>query len=136
MRRARDIDVEAARRDLIYNPDTGLITRKNGAICGSSNPYDYIRVPFMDASWLAHRIAWAMHHGSIDPFMVIDHINFDKHDNRISNLQQITWVENLQRGNYRKNPELAKRLQAYAQRNMGHRWRSAIVDNSIKRVAE
>lgn len=50
---------------------------------------------------LAHRVAWAIHHGEW-PTLQIDHINRDRNDNRIENLRDVSKRENA--------------------RNMGRRW--------------
>ncbi len=43
----------------------------------------------------AHRIAYALHHG-IDPYpMVVDHINRNTSDNRITNLRAISQYDNI-----------------------------------------
>jgi len=42
---------------------------------------------------LAHRIIWAMHFGAW-PLLVIDHINRQRSDNRISNLRDVTNAQN------------------------------------------
>lgn len=42
----------------------------------------------------AHRVIWIAAHGAIPEGMVVDHINSDKTDNRISNLQLLTPQQN------------------------------------------
>ena len=63
-----------------------------GAEAGSiwRDGYRYIR--FNGAVYLAHRLAFALHHGFFPE--AIDHINTVKNDNRISNLRQATVAEN------------------------------------------
>ena len=56
----------------------------------------------------AHRIVWEMHNGPIPDGMVIDHINGDAFDNRLSNLRLATHAQNLQ--NMRTRPACKSRL--------------------------
>jgi len=42
---------------------------------------------------MAHRVAWAVHHGHF-PTSYIDHINGDTKDNRLCNLRQCSAIEN------------------------------------------
>ena len=94
-----------------YRPDTGVLIRKKlpdgshsskhhekrwntcfaDKPAGSElyTPYGQkskIQVSFMGSTLAAHKIAWAIHHGSL-PSGFIDHINGDPFDNRISNLR-------------------------------------------------
>lgn len=57
----------------------------------------------------AHRIAWKMHYGE-EPPPVIDHIDGDPQNNRISNLRSATVRENClnRRGHRRKGRQLPK----------------------------
>jgi hypothetical protein len=57
----------------------------------------YLRGAFIgtinDRQYLAHRVAYALHHG-IDPYpLEIDHINGDPADNRAENLRRVTSSE-------------------------------------------
>ena len=45
----------------------------------------------------SHRHVWREHYGEIPKNMQIDHINHNKHDNRIENLQLLTSKQNCQR---------------------------------------
>lgn len=47
---------------------------------------------------LAHRVIWQLIHGTIPDDMVIDHINMDGSDNRLSNLRCITQTQNVRNG--------------------------------------
>jgi hypothetical protein len=57
----------------------------------------YRCVHFKGKHYKIHRIIYEMHHGEIPEDMVIDHINGDKADNRIENLQCVTDRYNLHR---------------------------------------
>ncbi len=53
----------------------------------------YARASIFGRRYYAHRIAWAMFYGAW-PEREIDHINGNKHDNRIANLREVTTQEN------------------------------------------
>lgn len=88
-----------------YNPDTGLITRKipqpgkNGQIgdrAGSIGANGYVQISVGDKSQrvYGHHVAWYLHYREW-PENVIDHINGNRSDNRISNLRHVTRSENM-----------------------------------------
>ena len=91
-----DLTVEELKKHLTYNPETGLLTwNKNGKTAGSYKKGGYISICINKRFYQAHRLAWLYTHGEW-PNGVIDHINMDKHDNRLKNLRDITHAENLQ----------------------------------------
>ena len=76
-----------------YEPETGVLRWKEraarcinvGDAAGFLRADGYITVNHQRRSYQAHRLAWAIVHGSW-PHM-LDHINGDKADNRIYNLR-------------------------------------------------
>lgn len=105
---------ETLRKLLSYDPDTGLLTWKrrpiemfatdragkiwNTRFCGkpafkTDHNAGYRQGKISDKAYLAHRVAYAIHHGAW-PASQIDHINGDRSDNRIANLRNVTNAEN------------------------------------------
>lgn len=92
--------IEVLREVLTYNPHTGELTWTNNATRHRGNPsgsidaFGYRRVKINGVKYLAHRIAYALHHGC-DPYpMQIDHKNRNRTDNRACNLRLATASEN------------------------------------------
>jgi len=94
------IAVEELKTKFRYEPETGHIywvepgkgkIKKKPA--GTKMSTGYIGVLIKGKRYLAHRIAWALHHGAW-PDDQIDHINGDKTDNKISNLREATNSQN------------------------------------------
>jgi len=93
------ISQKALRKILYYNPDTGDFVRRIGVTnqvkgkrAGTFNDR-YIRIRIGEHLYLAHRLAWLYVYGRF-PRTALDHINRDKHDNRISNLRKCTQGQN------------------------------------------
>lgn len=68
---------------------------KAGSVAGSKNPHGYIDVMVNRRSFKAHRIIWEMHNGVIPDGLEIDHINRQRHDNRIENLRVVSRHQNM-----------------------------------------
>lgn len=57
----------------------------------------YVRFECNKKRYFAHRVIWEMHNGKIPNNKQIDHINQNKQDNNITNLQLVTATQNQQR---------------------------------------
>jgi hypothetical protein len=99
--------IEELHKLLSYSPDTGALTWRARRDVKASWNTRYAGKPALACIhedgyrkgrihrvlFRAHRVAWALHHGSW-PELDIDHINGDRSDNRITNLRQVTRSEN------------------------------------------
>jgi hypothetical protein len=103
--RPKDVgkDVEAIIRESFDYLDGNLVFKKRvgkcqpGQIAGYCQPNGYCRVGVNGSKMLVHRVIWFLVKGSWPEN--IDHVNHNKHDNRIENLRGCSWSEN--KGNVR-----------------------------------
>lgn len=109
------IKISEIKKHLEYNHDTGIFTwvnvnkhhieklGKKAGVIGNG----YVSIQIFGVKFRAHRLAWMFVFG-YEP-EVIDHINGITHDNRISNLRNVTSLENAQNHKRTKyDPSLKK----------------------------
>ena len=119
---------------IFYSPSTGLawsIRRKAAREIAAKEGSGYIAAKNHGAVIKLHRAAWTAINGPIPADMVIDHINNDRQDNRLSNLRLVTKGENTRK--FRKNSRNTSGLTGVFA--SGKRW-SAIIksDGSQRRI--
>jgi hypothetical protein len=89
-----DLTAQQVRELFDYNSETGVLTRRTrvkgsnglGKQAGWTDDEGYWRVCVNGRNYLVHRLAWLYVYGAMPPKLV-DHINGDPSDNRISNLR-------------------------------------------------
>ena len=65
-----------------------------GEVVGSFDPFGYIKIGVDAKDYLAHRLAWLYVYGYMSENL-IDHINRNPADNRISNLREVSQQCNM-----------------------------------------
>jgi hypothetical protein len=95
--------IAALRAAFLYDPETGVIVwlkptsnrAKAGERAGTIGAHGYYRIGFQKSEHMAHRVAWALHHGHW-PNGVIDHMDGNPANNRIANLRDVSMKINMQ----------------------------------------
>lgn len=80
----------------------GLVYGKRGNPFRRTNSDGYIQIKFRDPNdWrvehaaLAHRVVWESVHGPMPTDLTVNHLNGNKRDNRLANLEAITHADNV-----------------------------------------
>ena len=103
------LKAEEIREHYDYDPIHGQLIRRTGkgrvpGSRGCKRERGYIKISFMNKSYLAHRMIWLWRYGTIDG-ECIDHINGDTGDNRLHNLRTCTLSDN-QHNQHRNRNEI------------------------------
>lgn len=113
-----------------YDPDEGCFYWKENPLSNYRNRYigkrisERIKDGYKHVKWNqklvpSHRLAWLLYYGAW-PQHTIDHINFDKLDNRIANLRNIPRSLNAK---HRKQREMTGIYR------VGNRWQTSVKVN-------
>jgi hypothetical protein len=104
---------------------------KTGDLAGNASVY--ITIGYKGKIYKAHRLAWLFTHGKW-PNGLIDHINGDKHDNRIDNLRVVMPDGNSQ--NVRK-PNRRNKSGFMGVIRFQNKWRASItVNGKTRRIGD
>lgn len=104
--------------------------RKAGSRAGCIGPRGYAKTSINNTEHRVHRLAWIWHGNALLDDMVIDHINGNPSDNRIGNLQQITYAQNIQKRDYSKTTAKSSSIYYGVQWHPGGRkWMARIRTN-------
>lgn len=135
-----EINYNDVSQELIYKPDSGNFfwknskgRKKSGSEAGSIyNGYKYIMIN--KKRYNASRVAWCLFHKK-NHTKIIDHINCDGLDNKISNLRECTFNQNMH--NRRKQKNNTSGYKGVSRATRSDRWLVNIcLDGKNKRIGE
>jgi hypothetical protein len=133
------IDAEYVRSVLDYDPETGVFSwkkcddlknraqyRKSGKVAGFINNYGYVQISIKNRSYMAHRLAWLFVYGEW-PTEIVDHIDRDSLNNRISNLRLANHQQNRCNSSIRIDNRSGYTGVSWS--DYDQKWRASIVAN-------
>jgi len=92
---------DEVRELLFYDLETGIFTRKDGRVAGTTMSTGYREISVRNEKWLAHRLAFLYVEGFVPKY--VDHVNQVKSDNRWCNLRECSHTENMRNTKVRSN---------------------------------
>ena len=123
-----------------YNRDTGIFTRK---ICTArchkegeevgyvQNKQGYLCCKVENKQYAMHRLAWLYVHGSM-PEDNIDHINHIVSDNRIDNLREVSFAENMRnKSKYKTNTSGSTGVTWHKK---DRKWYARLQKNGVRKI--
>lgn len=124
------MDLQTLKRFLIYDPLTGIFTRRvgtgkgasRGAIAGTLTPHGYISISIQQKRYMAHRLAWLWMTGAYIE-TGIDHIDMNKANNVFENLRLAD--KRLNAGNVNKHKDNTSGYKGVNEYRIG-KWRASI----------
>ena len=114
-------------KDLIRKISTSPNARA-GDVAGNADGNGYIKISIAHTLYYAHRLIWLYVYGEWPNS--IDHINRNKHDNRISNLRNVSHSTNLK--NQKLRSTSSSGVHGVHWYKAGNKWHSEIKVNYKK----
>lgn len=105
-------------------------SRQRKASLGAVNQNGYIQTRIWGKSFKIHRLIWTYFNGDPGTLVEIDHINGDKHDNRIENLRLSTRAGNTRNVSLRKNNKSG--IKGVSWYKATKKWKAQIQHNNKK----
>jgi hypothetical protein len=114
----------------VYDPETGVLAYRNtGKEAGTIGGHGYRRVSVSGANTSSHRVMWLLHTGSL-PFDMVDHIDGDKLNNKISNLRAVSRQDNGK--NARRSKANKSGVTGVTWHKVADKWQAGVTHDGVR----